>query len=57
MKTKPIYLKEFISDEAQRLGVSSTCIFNRIQKGEYKDKIRLEKKSTRTILVHHLQPA
>ena len=48
---KPLYLKQFCLEEAQRLGIGETAVHKRIRKGQYRGKIKLEHKSKRTVLV------
>lgn len=52
--TRPIYLKQFLYEEAQRQHVSPAAIQARMKRGQYAGQIQIERKSSRDIRVIRL---
>ncbi len=50
MKTE-LPLKQFLAEEAMRLGTCSSTIYRRIKRGKYAGQIALRAESKRTIMV------
>ena len=52
---RPVSLKQFLAEEAQRLGLSTGAIFARIQRGKYAGKIKLRRVTKRTVIVEEVK--